>query len=70
MNSIVATCGLQFPDQGLNLAPLHGEFRVSDTGQPGKSSEEQFYVTKARAEWLKPMIQSKFKFKYKSAEGS
>ena len=63
-------CGIQFPDQGLNLGPLHGELESLDTGSPGKSSEEQFYVTRARAEWLKPMIQSKFKFKYKNAEGS
>ena len=29
--------GSQFPDQGLNLSPLHWKFRVLTTGPPGKS---------------------------------
>ena len=27
-------CGIQFPDQGLNLSPQHWEFRVLATGPP------------------------------------
>ena len=30
-------CGIQFPDQGSNPAPLHWERRVLTTGPPGKS---------------------------------
>ena len=35
--SLVVACGLGFPDQGLNLGPLHRELRVLATGPPGKS---------------------------------
>ena len=31
------TCGIQFPDQGSNLGPLHWECRVLSTVPPGKS---------------------------------
>ena len=34
---LVAACGIQFPDQGLNSGPLHWECRVPVTGSPGKS---------------------------------
>ena len=34
---LVAACGIQFPDQGLNPRPLHWEHRVLATGLPGKS---------------------------------
>ena len=34
---LVATCGIQFPAQGLNLGPLHWELGVLATGPPGKS---------------------------------
>ena len=34
---LVATCGIQFPDQGSNPGSLHCECRVLATGQPGKS---------------------------------
>ena len=34
---LVAACGIQVSDQGLNPGPLHGEQRVSATGPPGKS---------------------------------
>ena len=35
--SLVAACGIQFPDQGLNSGPLLWECRVLATGPPGKS---------------------------------
>ena len=35
LNSVVA-CGIEFPDQGLNLGPLHGEHGVLATGPPEK----------------------------------
>ena len=31
------SCGIQFPDQGLNLSPLHREHGVLSTGPPGRS---------------------------------
>ena len=34
---LVAACGIQFPDQGSNLGPLHWEHRVLATGPSGKS---------------------------------
>ena len=33
---LVVACGIQFPDQGSNLGPLHWEHRVLATGLPGK----------------------------------
>ena len=33
---LVAACGIYFPDQGLNLGPLHWESGVLATGPPGK----------------------------------
>ena len=36
-DSLVAACGIWFPDQGLNLGPLRWEHGVLDTGSPGKS---------------------------------
>ena len=33
---LVAACGIQFPDQGLNLGPLHWERGVLLSGPPGK----------------------------------
>ena len=33
---LVAACGIQFPDQGLNLGPLLWQHRVLATGPPGK----------------------------------
>ena len=35
--SLLAACGIYFPDQGLNPGPLHWEHRVLTTGLPGKS---------------------------------
>ncbi|XDA85125.1 hypothetical protein R6Z07F_014902 [Ovis aries] len=35
LNSVVA-CGIEFPDQGLNLGPLHREHGVLATGSPEK----------------------------------
>ena len=37
VESLVATHGIQFPDQGLNPGPRHWECRVLATGPPGKS---------------------------------
>ena len=34
---LVAACGIQFPDLGSNLGPLHWEHRVLATGPSGKS---------------------------------
>ena len=34
---VCVACGIEFPDQGLNLGPLHWELRVLTTGPPGKS---------------------------------
>ena len=34
---LIATCGIQFPDHGLNPSPLHWECRVLATGSQGKS---------------------------------
>ena len=34
---LVAACGIQFPDQGLNLGQLHWECGVLATGLPGQS---------------------------------
>ena len=34
---LVEPYGIQFPDQGLNLGPLHWENRILATGAPGKS---------------------------------
>ena len=35
--SLVATCGMQFPDQGMNLVFLHWECRVLAQGSPSSS---------------------------------
>ena len=35
--SLAAASGIYFPDQGLNLSPLHWELGVLATGPPGKS---------------------------------
>ena len=34
---LVVACGIQFPDQGSNLGPMHWELRVLATRSPGKS---------------------------------
>ena len=41
-------CGNQFPDQGLNLGPLHWECVVLPTGPPGKSWGITFKQTSSR----------------------
>ena len=41
---IVAACGILFPDQGLNLGPLHWKHRVLATGPSGKSSSKLFLL--------------------------
>ena len=39
---LVATCGIQFPDQGSNRGRLHWELRVLATGLPGKAQRSLF----------------------------
>ena len=39
-----APCGIQFPDQGSNLAPLHWEHGVLASGPPGKSPNIDVYL--------------------------
>ena len=39
---LVATCGIQFPDQGSNPGPLHWECGVLATGSPGKFLSASF----------------------------
>ena len=34
---LVVACGIYFPDQGLNLGPLHWKHGVLTAGPPGKS---------------------------------
>ena len=34
---LTVSCGIQFPDQGMNLGPLHCKRRLLATGPPGKS---------------------------------
>ena len=36
---LVVTCGIQLPDQGSNLHPLHWQYGVLATGAPGKSQD-------------------------------
>ena len=43
--SLVAPCGIQFPDQGLNPGPLHWERRVLATGPPRKSQHFLLYIS-------------------------
>ena len=40
--SLLATCRIYLPDQGLNLDPLCWELRVLATGLPGKSLYQPF----------------------------
>ena len=40
-----AACGIQFPDQGLNLGPLHWELRVPATGPPERSPADIISTT-------------------------
>ena len=35
--SLAVACGIQFPDQGSNLGPMHWESRALATEPPGKS---------------------------------
>ena len=44
----VAACGIQFPDQGLNLGPLHWDCRVLASAPPGKCQD----LLNSRALWL------------------
>ena len=47
MGSSAATCGIQFPEQGLKLGPLHWKHGVLDTGPPGYSLHDFFFLQKA-----------------------
>ena len=49
---LVAACGIQFPDQGMNLGPLQRECGILATGPPGKSWEPLFYRIPKLAENL------------------
>ena len=42
MGSLVAACGIWFPDQGLNPGALHWERRVLAIGPAGKSTVSSF----------------------------
>ena len=44
--SLVVACGIQFPDQGSNMVPLHWEYRVSAIVSPEKSQELLFQIRK------------------------
>ena len=44
-NSLVTACGIEFPDQRLNLAPLHWEHGVSAIGPSGKSQSGLIFKT-------------------------
>ena len=44
IGSLVATYGIQFPDQGSNLGTLHWESGVLATGPPGKSLLTGFFL--------------------------
>ena len=48
---LVVVCGIEFPDQGLNMRPQHWEYRVLATGPPGKS-QAYFLVLKDMAKTL------------------
>ena len=37
VDSLVAACGIRFPEQGLDLGPLHWERGFSAAGPPGRS---------------------------------
>ena len=41
---LVAACGIQFPDEGLNLGRLHWERGVLATGPPVKSQARAFLL--------------------------
>ena len=40
--SIVVACGIQFPDQGLNLGPMHWEYGVLASGPQWKSPNQTY----------------------------
>ena len=46
---VVAACGIEFPDEGWNLNPLHWECRVLATVPPGKSLYFLFNVAHSQA---------------------
>ena len=51
MGSLVAACGIQFTNQGLNPGPLHWECRVLATGPPGKSLTQDFFSPQTINDW-------------------
>ena len=40
---LVVGCGIQFPDQGLNLGPLRWEHGILATGPPGKTHQPNYF---------------------------
>lgn len=42
--SLIAACGIQFPNQGLNPGPLYGKHRALATGPPGKSAVQETLI--------------------------
>ena len=42
---LIAACGIQFPDQGLNPGLLHQEHRVPVTGLPGEAFKSRIELT-------------------------
>ena len=53
---LVASCGIQFSDQGTNSDPLHLEPGVLATGLPGKSPEDTFKKTIMAGRRAKPCL--------------
>ena len=52
IGSLVATYGIQFPDQGSNLGTLHWESGVLATGPPGKSLLTGFFLPISKYYWV------------------
>ena len=48
--ALAVACGIWFPDQGLNLGPLHWECSVLTTGPPEKSSTVYSHAWKSLAD--------------------
>ena len=51
LGSLVAACGIWFPDQGPNLGPLPWEHGVLATGPPGKSLRPLFLISLFLISW-------------------
>ena len=53
---LVVTHGIQLPDQGLNLSPLHWEHGVLATGPPGKSPTGRFNAATCHGTFVACML--------------